>query len=114
LLLLAAFAGFCIKGLPGALVGTIFVFLPPTLMIIFLTPFYQAVKEAKWMRQVIRGILAALLGFLVLVLWQMGRAAIIDGKTLGIMLAGAAALIGLKINLLWVIAGAALVSLLII
>jgi hypothetical protein len=30
------------------------------------------------------------------------------------MLAGAAALIGLKINLLWVIAGAALVSLLII
>ena len=114
LLLLAAFAGFCIKGLPGALVGTIFAFLPPTLMIIFLTPFYQAVKEAKWMRQVIRGILAALLGFLVLVLWQMGRAAIIDGKTLGIMLAGAAALIGLKINLLWVIAGAALVSLLII
>jgi chromate transporter len=113
LLILSAFAGFCIKGLPGALVSTVFVFLPPTLMIIFLTPFYQAIKEAKWMRQVIRGILAALLGFLVLVLWQMGRAAIIDGKTLGIMLASAAALIGLKINLLWVIAGAALVSLLI-
>jgi chromate transporter len=113
LLILAAFAGFCIKGLPGALVSTVFVFLPPTLMIIFLTPFYQAIKEAKWMRQAIRGILAALVGFLVLVLWQMGRAAIIDGKTLGIMLAGAAALIGLKINLLWVIAGAALVSLLI-
>jgi chromate transporter len=113
LLILATFVGFWTKGLPGALVSTIFVFLPPTLMIIFLTPFYQVIKEAKWMRQVIQGILAALVGFLVLVLLQMGRAAIIDWKTLGIMLASAGALIGLKINLLWVIAGAAAVSLLI-
>jgi len=111
LLILAAFVGFYIKGLPAALLSTIFVFLPPILMIIFLTPFYQAVKEAKWMRQVIRGILAALVGFLVLVLWQMGRAAITDVKTLGIMAASAAALIGLKLNLLWVIAGAAVCSL---
>jgi chromate transporter len=113
LLILSAFVGFWVKGLPGALVSTIFVFLPPTLMIILLIPFYQRIKEAKWMRQVIQGILAALVGFLVLVLYQMGRAAIIDGKTLGIMLAAAGALIGLRVNLLWVIAGVAAVSLLI-
>jgi chromate transporter len=113
LLILAAFVGFWLKGLPGALVSTIAVFLPPTLMIILLTPFYQGIKEAKWMRQVIQGILAALIGFLVLVLFQMGRAAIVDGKTLAIMLASAAALIGLNLNLLWVIAGVAAVSLVI-
>lgn len=113
LLILSTFVGFWVKGLPGALVSTIFVFLPPTLMIILLTPFYQRIKEAMWMRQVIQGILAALVGFLVLVLLQMGRAAIVDGKTLAIMLASAGALIGLNINLLWVIAGAAAVSLII-
>ncbi|MBI4796585.1 MAG: chromate efflux transporter [Deltaproteobacteria bacterium] len=112
LLILAAFVGFWLKGLPGALVSTISVFLPPTLMIILLIPFYQRIKEAKWMRQVIQGILAALVGFLVLVLFQMGRAAIFDMKTLGIMLASATALIALKINLLWVIAAAAACSLL--
>jgi len=112
LLILATFVGFWLKGLPGALVGTISVFLPPILMIILLSPFYQSVKEATWMRQVIQGILAALIGFLVLVLVQMGRAAITDVKTLSIMLASAGALIGLKINLLWVIAGATVCSLL--
>lgn len=113
LLILAAFVGFWVKGLPGALVSTISVFLPPALLVILLAPLYQGIKEARLMRHVIQGILAALVGFLVLVIFQMGRAAIVDGKTLAIMLAGAAALIGLKINLLWVIAGAALVSLLI-
>ena len=51
--------------------------------------------------------------FLVLVLWQMGQAALTDLKTWGIMLVSAAALIALEINLLWVIAGAAAVSLVI-
>lgn len=113
LLILSAFVGFCLQGLPGALAATTAVFLPPTLMVIWLTPFYQRIKEATWMRPVIRGILAALVGFLALVLLQMGRAAITDLKTLSIMLASAAALIILEINLLWVIAAAAAVSLVI-
>ncbi|OGP75158.1 MAG: hypothetical protein A2Y80_08505 [Deltaproteobacteria bacterium RBG_13_58_19] len=111
LLILSTFVGFYVKGWPGALVATISVFLPPVLMIILLTPFYQGIKEAKWMRQAIQGILAALMGFLALVTAQMGRAAITDIKTLGIMLAAAVALIGLKINLLWVIAAATVCSL---
>ncbi len=113
LLILAAFVGFWVKGLSGAVVCTISVFLPPALLIILFAPLYRKVKETRLVRHVIQGILAALVGFLVLVLFQMGRAAIVDGKTLGIMLASAAALIGLNINLLWVIAGAAAVSLII-
>lgn len=112
LLILAAFVGFSLKGLPGALAATVSVFLPPTLMVLLLAPFYQSIREARWMRQVIRGILAALAGFLPLVLLQMGRAALTDLKTLSVMLISAAALIALEINLLWVIAGAAVCSLL--
>jgi chromate transporter len=112
LLILAAFVGFSLQGLPGALTASVSVFLPPALLVILLAPYYQEIKEARWMRRVIRGILAALLGFLALVLLQMGRAAITDLQTLGLMLAGAWALIVLEINLLWVIAGAAACSLL--
>ena len=58
----------------GAGVATIAIFLPPILLIIFLTPYYQRVKEARWMRPAIQGILAALVGMLALVTLQMGRA----------------------------------------
>jgi chromate transporter len=73
IIITATFIGYWIKGLLGALVATVSIFLPPILLIVFLTPFYQRVKEGQWVRQVIQGILAALVGMLVLVVVQMGR-----------------------------------------
>jgi chromate transporter len=111
IIITATFIGFWIKGLLGAVVGTVAIFLPPILMIIFLTPFYQRVKEGQWVRQVIQGILAALVGMLVLVTLQMGRATLVDWKSLAVLVAATAALIPLKVNLIWVAAAAACLSL---
>ena len=63
------------------------------------------------MRHVIRGILAALVGMLVLVIIQMSQVALIDVKTWAVMAGAALALIAFKVNLLWVVAVTIVLSL---
>ena len=111
IIILATFVGYWVHGLPGAVVATVSIFLPPIAIIIFLTPFYQRIKEARLMRHVIRGILAALVGMLVLVIIQMSQAALVDLKTWAVMAGAALALIAFKVNLLWVVAAAIVFSL---
>jgi len=107
IIITATFVGYWLKGLLGAAVATVAIFLPPILMIIFFTPFYQRVKEGRWMRPIIQGILAALVGMLVLVTFQMGLAALTDLKSLALTVAASIALIGFRVNLLWIVAAAA-------
>jgi chromate transporter len=111
IIITATFVGYWVKGFPGAIVATVAIFLPPILIIIFLTPFYQRIKEAKLMRPVIQGILAALVGMLVLVTLQMGAVTLTDLKSLALMAAASLALIVLKVNLLWIVVAAAGLSL---
>ncbi len=111
IIILATFVGYHIKGFLGGLLATIAVFLPPILIIIFLSPWYHRVKESRLMRPAIQGILAALVGMLALVTVQMGRMAITDLKDLALFAGAAVALMGLKINLLWIVAAAACLSL---
>ena len=56
------------------------------------------------MRQVIGGILAALVGMLVLVIIQMGQAALTDIKSWVVLAGATVALIAFNVNLLWVVA----------
>jgi chromate transporter len=112
IIITATFVGYWLKGLLGAVVATISIFLPPILIIIFLTPFFQRIKEARLMRPVIQGILSALVGMLVLVTAQMGAATLSDLKSLALMAAATIALIGFQVNLLWIVAVVAGVSLL--
>ncbi|TSA13788.1 MAG: chromate efflux transporter [Deltaproteobacteria bacterium] len=112
IIITATFVGYWLKGLLGAAVATVSIFLPPILMIIFLTPFYQRIKEGWWVRPMIQGILAALMGMLVLVTVQMGLAALIDLKCLAMMVVASTALIVFRVNLLWIVAAAACLSIL--
>jgi chromate transporter len=112
IIITATFVGYWLKGLLGAVVATIFIFLPPILIIIFLTPYFQRIKEARLMRPVIQGILSALVGMLVLVTVQMGVATLSDLKSLALMAAATIALVGFQVNLLWIVALVAGVSLL--
>ncbi len=113
IIITATFIGFCLQGLAGAMVCTLAIFLPPILIIIFLSPYYQWVKETSWMRPVIQGILCALVGMLILVVVQMGRASLVDWQSWGLMLGAAVALIVFRLNLLLVVIAAAALSLLI-
>jgi len=107
IIILATFVGFWVAGLPGAVIATVSIFLPPILIIVFLTPYYQRLKEARFMRPIIQGILAALVGMLVMVLLQMGRVTLHDMPSWAIMAGASLALIYFEINLIWVVAAAA-------
>ena len=113
IIITATFVGYWLQGLVGAAVATVSIFLPPILMIIFLTPFYQRVKEARWMRAIIQGILAALVGMLAMMTIQMGLAALTDLKSLALTVAASIALIVFRLNLLWIVAVTAGLSILI-
>jgi chromate transporter len=113
IIILATFVGYGVEGLAGAVVGTVSIFLPPIMLIIFLTPFYQRIKEARLMRHVIKGILAALIGMLVLVIFQMSRATLINFKDWALLAGASIALIGCKVNMLGVVAVIIGISLLI-
>jgi chromate transporter len=110
-LILATFVGCALRGVLGGALATLAVFLPPILIIICLSPWYYQVKEARLMRRLIRGILAALVGFLALVTAQMGLAAISGGKELALLTGAAVALMVFRVSLFWVIAVAAALSL---
>ncbi len=103
IIILATFVGYRVYGLLGAGVATIAIFLPPILLIIFLTPYYQRLKEARWMRPAIQGILAALVGMLALVTLQMGQATLTGVPDLLLTAATAIALIVFEVNLLWIV-----------
>ncbi len=111
IMILATFVGYRMYGLLGTGVATIAVFLPSILMIIFLTPYYQRLKEARWMRPVIQGILAALVGMLALVTLQMGQAALAAVPDLLLTAGAAIVLIVFEVNLLWIVPAVAGLSL---
>lgn len=113
LIILAAFVGYAVKGFWGALVATVSVFLPPIMIIVGLFGPYQHLKGSRWLRPPLQGILAALVGMLALVTLQMGRASIRDGRDLAVLALASAALMLGKLELPWVAAAVAGVSLLI-
>ncbi|MHB9074559.1 MAG: chromate efflux transporter [Desulfobaccales bacterium] len=112
IIITAAFIGYYLQGVVGAVMGTAAIFLPPILIVIFLSPYYHWVKETQWMRPVIQGVLCALVGMLILVVIQMGRASLVDWQSWVIMVGAAVALIAFRINLLIVVIAAAGLSLL--
>jgi chromate transporter len=110
LLILATFVGYLVKGLPGAILSTLGVFLPPVLIIFLLFPFYEQIKASRWVRPVLQGILAALVAMLALVTLEVGRQALSHWKDLAVLAGGGSALLLLRVNLLWVAGAVAVVS----
>ena len=108
----ATFVGYRIAGLAGAVGSTVAVFLPSFLILMAALPHYDRIKRLRAVRWMIQGILAAFIALLLSVLVEFGRASLVDWKTVGLATAAALALWG-KIDLLLIVAGAAIVSILV-
>jgi len=112
LLILAVFVGFSIRGLGAAALVTIAVFLPPVLLIIFFSPFYHQIKESRWVRPALQGILASLVGMLALVAAQLARATLVSFTDLVLMAASLTALLVFRVELRYLAPAVAAASLL--
>jgi chromate transporter len=108
----ATFVGYKAGGLLGALLGTIAVFFPSFVILTTLAPSYDRIKQSRLVQLMVRGILAAFLGMLLLVAYHFAREALVDGKTWGLMAAAWVAL-WRKADLLLVVGVGAVLSLLV-
>ena len=104
----ATFVSYKVGGLLGALLGTIAVFFPSFVVLTALVPHYDRIKRSRPIQVMVRGILAAFLGMLLLVAYHFAREALVDWQTWALM--GAAWLaLWWKVDLLLVVGvGAAL------
>jgi chromate transporter len=108
----ATFVGYKVGGLLGAFLGTIAVFFPSFVVLTALVPYYDRIKRSRPIQVMVRGILAAFLGMLLLVAYHFGREALVDWKTWGVMAAAWLAL-WRKVDLLLIVGVGAALSMLV-
>ena len=106
----ATFVGYKVGGLLGALLGTIAVFFPSFLIVTTLAPYYDRIKRSRPIQVMVRGILAAFIGMLLLVGYRFAQEAMVDWRTWGLMLAAWIAL-WMKVDLLLVVGVGVVLSL---
>jgi chromate transporter len=106
----ATFVGYKAGGVVGALLGTIAVFFPSFLIVTALAPHYDRIKRSRPIQVMVRGILAAFIGLLLFVAYRFAQEALVDWKTWSLMAAAWLAL-WRKVDLLLIVAGGAVLSL---
>jgi chromate transporter len=104
----ATFIGYMLRGAFGAIVASIFIFLPSFLLVIGLSPFFNRFSSSPIFNKIIRGVLCSFVGLLFSVAlrfgfqiqWDMIHAVLAVGAMIALLR---------KVDILWVVlAGAAL------
>ncbi len=87
ILMVAAFVGYKLAGIAGALAAAAAIFLPSFLLMLGLLPWYARIKQWQWMRAALKGVVPAVIGVLVVALGGMLPAAATDVFTTLILIA---------------------------
>lgn len=110
--ILSTFAGYKIGGAAGALTATIALFLPGSLLMIFLTRSYAVLKDMDTVRNALNTLIPVVVGLLLASAWTIGRTAMTSWYSAAIFLAALFLLIRYKINPAILIIAAAISGLL--
>ncbi|MBM4270302.1 MAG: chromate transporter, partial [Deltaproteobacteria bacterium] len=104
----ATFVGYVLGGAPGAVVATVGIFLPAFVFVAASGPLVPRLRRSPTAGAFLDGVNVASLGLIVVVTWQLGRAAVVDLPTLVLALASAVLLLRFGVNSAWlVLAGGA-------
>jgi chromate transporter len=112
----ATFIGYLLGGVPGALLGTLGIFLPSFAFVALSNPLIPRVRQSKWAGAFLDGVNAAALGLMAAVTIQLGISAFAPGGAPDVVaiLVGIAAgvlLFRFKVNSAWLVLGGAGVGL---
>jgi chromate transporter len=108
----ATFIGYILGGAPGALLGTLGIFLPSFIFVAISNPLIPRMRSSAWVGGLLDGVNVASLGLMAAVTWQLGRASLTDPLTILVALASLVLLVRFKLNTTWLIGGGALIGLL--
>jgi chromate transporter len=104
----ATFIGYLLAGIPGAVVATVAIFLPAFVFVALIGPLADRVRDRPLTAALLDGVNAAALGLMAAVSVQLGREAVVDPVTVGLLILSALALWWGRIpSVLLVAAGAA-------
>lgn len=106
----ATFIGYLLGGFPGAVLATIGIFLPSFIFVAACNPCIPMIRRSPWASGLLDGVNVAALGLMAAVAIELGRAAIVDGLTIGIGLVAGILLIRFKVNSVWLLAGGSAVG----
>ena len=113
LAMLATFTGVRAGGLPGALVATVFIFLPCVVLMLIVGRNYERLKKIDLIGSTLNGLLPAVVGLVAAAAWNLGVASLSGVKEFVILAVGFAIFKWTKVSPMVVILGAGVVGLLI-
>lgn len=106
----ATFIGYLLGRTPGAVVATVGIFLPSFILIAIVGPLVLRLRKSPIFGAFLDGVNVGALALMVVVTWQLGRAALVDVTTIALAVLSALALIRFKINSTWLILAGAIVG----
>ena len=107
----AAFIGFRVLGLPGALIAALGTFLPSSLMLLGLIHVYRRVAEQPLVRGFLSGVMPAITGMLLWTTLFVGRSALVGGAPAVVALLSLALLLRFRVEPVWLVLGGAVLGL---
>ena len=99
----ATFIGYILRGPKGALFATLGIFLPAFFFVAISAPLVPKLRSSVIASKVLDGINVASLALMIVVTWQLGRAARVDWWTVGIVVASLLILYRYRVNSVWLV-----------
>jgi chromate transporter len=99
----ATFVGYVLAGWSGALAATAGIFLPAFVFVALSGPLVPRIRRSPVAGAFLDGVNAASLALMSAVVWELGRAALVDRWTVATALVAAALLIWRRINSVWLV-----------
>lgn len=104
----ATFIGYVLGGAKGATVATVGIFLPAFFFVAVSGPLVPRIRRSQTAGAFLDGVNATALALIVVVTYQLGRAALTDVTTIVLALLSAVILFRFRINSAWLVLGGAI------
>jgi len=108
----ATFIGYLLMGFWGAVLATIGVFIPSFLLVAATQPLVRRARQIVWMQPFLDGINAAAVALMLMVAWQLSRAAIFDLPTAAIAGVSGVLIAFFRVRAAWLVLAALAIGLL--
>lgn len=108
----ATFIGYVLGGTQGALVATVGIFLPAFFFVAVSGPLVPRIRKSPVAGAFLDGVNAAALALMLVVTYELSRAALVDVKTIILALVSALILFRFRVNSAWLVLGGGIAGLL--
>jgi chromate transporter len=112
ILISAAFIGYKMAGLLGAVAATIGIFTPPAVVMLICAGYLERIKRSRVIKAAMRGIRCGVIGMIMAAAYVVAATAQPNAISLLIFAAALLALLKLKLEVVWIIPGAGALGLL--